>query len=149
MPLAAGQEWTFQRLGKLFTVPQQPCHSYTSDLADEMSSSIAFVPTVWGPEDPAFPRSGVDRDVPTFHSWIQLLQPDPRAGRELQGGTAIPYWKICLVCVFRTILSQEAQSSLLLVGKRHRLPIGYHETYAEKDRYPDLKDQKGSIRKES
>lgn len=151
--MAAGQEWTFQRLGKLFTVPQQPHHSYTSDLADESLPQWALSPQV-----------GVQKILPfQGHRWTGTCQLSTHesscygqtqglAGkcstahvRELQGGTAIPFWKTCLVYVSRTISFLKAQSFLLLVGKRPQLPISYHETYAQKDRYPDLK----AIRKEN
>lgn len=82
---ATGLECTFQRLGKLLTVPQQPHHSYTSYSADEMSSSKGLVPTLWGPGDSAFPRSlvGTEMCQVSTHGPSCPQSFDPRAGREV------------------------------------------------------------------
>lgn len=114
---------------------------YISDSAGVTPSTMSFVPTVWRAEGPAFARSSMDMDAPSFHLQIQppvLAQPKyPKAVGEMPACPTSEQRKVherhsCLLLensatfMFSDLSypnSQETQSSLLLVGKRHQLLI--------------------------
>lgn len=96
---------------------------------------------------------GGDRDVPSFYSQTQIpivIWPKGWKGsastahvRELQGGTAVPFWKTYL-CLQNYLIPESIKFSAFCREEASTRNQTYHEIYAENDRYPELK----AIRKE-
>lgn len=117
---------------------------------------MGSIPTVWGPGDPAFPRSLVDRDASTLHSWIQLphslltqglagkCQHSPCHGTPGRHSCPILGNLLCL-CLQNYLIPGSTKFSASCREEASTPTQSYYEIYAGKDRYPDLK----ALRKES